>query len=186
MRKALAQFELQADIFKKALAIVGEASADFPLIDQLINEAGAASVQRICWALGVSRSGYYAHRNKADGARRRQDEELRGTIAECLKASRHTYNTPRLRMDLRELWHRVGRRRIARLMREQGLRPKQKRLLLRVTLPSAPAATASLHVYAALRQGVETPDKSADLVNRTAHSSLAGQPRAATVLVLSV
>ena len=30
-------------------------------------------------------------------------------------------------MDLRALGHRVGRRRIARLMREQGLRPEQKR-----------------------------------------------------------
>ena len=84
-------------------------------------------MQRICTALGVSRSGYYAHHHKPDGARRRQDQELRGTVAECFKASRHTYGTPRLRMDLRALGHRVGRRRIARLMREQGLRPKQKR-----------------------------------------------------------
>lgn len=84
-------------------------------------------MQRICSALGVSRSGYYAHRHKPGGTRRRQDEELRGTVAECFKASRHTYGTPRLRMELRELGHRVGRRRIARLMREQGLRPKQKR-----------------------------------------------------------
>ena len=84
-------------------------------------------MQRICTALGVSRSGYYAHRHKPGGARRRQDGELRGTVAECFKASRHTYGTPRLRMELRGLGHRVGRRRIARLMREQGLRPKQKR-----------------------------------------------------------
>lgn len=84
-------------------------------------------MQRICTALGVSRSGYYAHLHKPGGARRRQDGELRGTVAECFKASRHTYGTLRLRMDLRGLGHRVGRRRIARLMREQGLRPKQKR-----------------------------------------------------------
>ena len=84
-------------------------------------------MQRICTALGVSRSGYYAHRHKPGGARRQQDGELRGTVAECFKASRHTYGTPRLRVELRELGHRVGRRRIARLMREQGLRPKQKR-----------------------------------------------------------
>lgn len=84
-------------------------------------------MQRICAALGVSRSGYYAHCHKPGGARRRQDAELRGAVAECFKASRQTYGTPRLRMDLRGLGHRVGRRRIARLMREQGLRPKQKR-----------------------------------------------------------
>lgn len=77
--------------------------------------------------MGVSRSGYYAHRRKPEGARRRQDGELRDTIARCFKESRHTYGTPRLRMDLLEEGHRIGRRRIARLMREEGLRPKQKR-----------------------------------------------------------
>lgn len=95
-------------------------------------------MRSICTALGVSRSGYYAHRHKPGGARRRQDRELRETVAECFKASRHTYGTPRLRMDLHELGHRVGRRRIARLMREQGLCPKQKRRF-------APCTTDSRH-----------------------------------------
>jgi putative transposase len=93
-------------------------------------------VRSLCAALGVSRSGYYAHRHKPDGARRRQDEELRHTVAECFKTSRHTYGTPRLRMDLRDEGHRIGRRRIARLMREQGLRPKQKRRFIPRTTDS--------------------------------------------------
>ena len=97
------------------------------MIDELAGRPAAPAVHRLCRALGVSRSGYYAHRHKPDGARRRQDGELRGAVAECFKASRHTYGSPRLRMDLRGLGHRVGRRRIVRLMREQGLRPKQKR-----------------------------------------------------------
>lgn len=61
-------------------------------------------------------SRHNAHRHKPDGTRRRQDRELRGTVAECFKASHHTYGTRRLRMDLRGLGHRVGRRRIARSM----------------------------------------------------------------------
>lgn len=80
----------------------------------------------ICEVLGVSRSGYYAHRHKPQGVRHRQDTLLRGVLARCFRDSRHTYGSPRLRADLRALGHRVGRRRISRLMREQGLRPKQK------------------------------------------------------------
>lgn len=93
-------------------------------------------MQRICTALNVSRSGYYAHRHKPGKARRKQDEALRSTIAQCFKASRHTYGTPRLRMDLRALGQRIGRRRIARLMREQNLRPKQKRRFIPRTTDS--------------------------------------------------
>lgn len=84
----------------------------------------------------MSRSGYYAHRRKPQGHRRCQDTLLRGVLARCFRDSRHTYGSPRLRADLRALGHRVGRRRISRLMREQGLRPKQKRRFIPQTTDS--------------------------------------------------
>lgn len=84
----------------------------------------------------MSRSGYYAHRHKPEGRRRRQDTLLRGVLARCFRDSRHTYGTPRLRADLRSLGHRVGRRRISRLMHEQGLQPKQKRRFVPQTTDS--------------------------------------------------
>lgn len=90
----------------------------------------------ICAALGISRSGYYAHRNKARGARRREDRILAEITTACFRDSRHTYGSPRLRADLRDHGHRVGRRRIARLMREAGLRPKQKRRFVPKTTDS--------------------------------------------------
>jgi transposase InsO family protein len=52
---------------------------------------------------------------------------LAEVVQDCFQASRQTYGTPRLREDLRELGHRVGRRRIGRLMRQQDLHTKQKR-----------------------------------------------------------
>jgi transposase InsO family protein len=97
---------------------------------------GAPARASFCAALKLSRSGYYAHRHKPRGARRRQDAQLREVVTECFRASRHTYGTPRLRAELREMGHRLGRRRIARLMREQGLRPKQKRRFIPKTTDS--------------------------------------------------
>ena len=78
-------------------------------------------------ALEVSPSGFAAHRQKAQRPRRRQDAHLRPLIAQSFTASGRTYGSPRVRLDLRDLGHRCGKNRVARLMREDGLRPKQKR-----------------------------------------------------------
>ena len=78
-------------------------------------------------ALGVSLSGFHDHRHKPKALRRRQDAQLRPLVVESFERSRRTYGSPRIRLDLADLGHRCGKNRIARLMREQGLRPKQKR-----------------------------------------------------------
>ena len=78
-------------------------------------------------ALEVSKSGFFAHRRKADGQRRQQDGELTRVIAPIFAASRQTYGSPRITAALRQAGQRCGKNRVARLMREQGLRPRQKR-----------------------------------------------------------
>ncbi len=97
------------------------------MIDELLAAPAPPCVVAACAALGASRSGYYAHRCKPQRARRQQDRELAAVIVDCFRDSRHTYGTPRLRAELRERGHKVGRRRIARLMRQERLSPKQKR-----------------------------------------------------------
>jgi putative transposase len=78
-------------------------------------------------ALEVSESGFAAHRRKAQRPRRQRDAQLSRLIRQSFEQSRRTYGSPRLQRDLREAGHRCGKNRIARLMREQRLRPKQKR-----------------------------------------------------------
>ena len=78
-------------------------------------------------ALEVSESGFAAHRRKAERPRRRHDAQLRPLIAQSFAQSRHPYGCPRVRLDLQDLGQRCGKNRIARLMREGGLRPRQKR-----------------------------------------------------------
>lgn len=78
-------------------------------------------------ALGVSPAGFAAHRQKPRRPRRQEDAQLLPLIAQSFQASRQTYGSPRICRDLRELGRRCGKNRINRLMREQGLRAKQKR-----------------------------------------------------------
>ena len=78
-------------------------------------------------ALAVSKSGFHAHCHKLRRPRRQRDAALRPLIAGSFARSRKTYGVRRVRADLRDLGERCGKNRIGRLMREQGLRPAQKR-----------------------------------------------------------
>ena len=57
----------------------------------------------------------------------KKTSNLRALIVQSFEQSRNTYGSPRVRLDLRELSHRCGKSRVARLMRESGLRARQKR-----------------------------------------------------------
>ena len=78
-------------------------------------------------ALEVSKSGFFAHRRKGEQPRRRADDELVRAILPIFAASRQTCGSPRLVAALRRQGVRCGKNRVARLMRENHLRPKQKR-----------------------------------------------------------
>jgi putative transposase len=85
------------------------------------------SIGELAGTLEVSPSGFYAHRHKARRPRRCQDAVLQPLLERAFTQSRRTYGSPRLRLELRELGHRCGKNRVARLMRQAGLRAKQKR-----------------------------------------------------------
>ena len=75
----------------------------------------------LCRVLRVSRSGYYAWRVRKPSVRALEDERLRPKVVEAFKAGRGTYGSPRVLGELLDQGFEVGRRRIARLMRELGL-----------------------------------------------------------------
>ena len=82
-------------------------------------------------ALEVSRSGFFAHRHKSERARRQEDQAMASKIRPIFAASRQTYGSPRLTAALRQDGQRCGKNRVARLMHENRLLPKQKRRLWR-------------------------------------------------------
>lgn len=84
-------------------------------------------VAAMCKALDVSRSGYYAWRDRPPSARAREDERLGVAIRAAHVASRQTYGTRRVQAELCAQGFEAGRDRIGRLRRQMGLRCKQKR-----------------------------------------------------------
>jgi transposase InsO family protein len=88
---------------------------------QIEAEKGKFSVTMMCRLLAVSRSGYYAQKERRPSRRQQDNEKLSGLIKHHHQESRGSYGSPRIHKDLKELGFDVGRHRIARLMREQGI-----------------------------------------------------------------
>jgi transposase InsO family protein len=86
------------------------------------------SIERLCQAFEVSKSGYYQwrFRQREPAQRRVEDQALSQEIRRIHQESRATYGTPRVQARLRQLGQRHGRNRIGRLMREQQLCGRQK------------------------------------------------------------
>ena len=84
-------------------------------------------VATMCRVLGVSPSGYYAWRERAPSKRAQANAVLQERIREIHATSDGTYGTPRIHADLVEAGERIGRKRIARLLREAGLEGVSRR-----------------------------------------------------------
>lgn len=71
-------------------------------------------------------SGYYAWRKRQPSRRQQEDERL-SKLIRCVHAeSRQRYGSPRIHAELQAQGIRCGRKRVARLMRQAGLRGKCK------------------------------------------------------------
>lgn len=89
---------------------------------------GTWPVDRLCEALGVSRSGFYAWRTRPLSERARTDALILVTVRSSFALSDRTYGARRVVDDVRDAGHVCGRQRTARLMRHEGLwaRPKRR------------------------------------------------------------
>src|SRR5437667_8072017 len=99
----------------------------------IAREKATFPIDLLCTVLGVSRAGFYAARRRPVPARRQEDQQLAVHVAAAHAASRRRYGSPRVHRELQAHGHEVGRHRVARLMREQGLRAREKRRFQRTT-----------------------------------------------------
>ena len=99
-------------------------------------ERASFPVRTLCRAVGASVSGFYTWLRRGPGSDRREgaaDRGLRAWVGAIFAASRGTYGSPRVHAELRARGVRVGRNRVARLMREGGLSATVRRRAPRTT-----------------------------------------------------
>jgi len=90
----------------------------FAFIDR---EKAYHDVAALCRLLQVSRSGFYAWLSRPPSARAVADEVLSVQIRAAYDDNRRVYGAPRIHAELAEAGVRVGRKRVARLMRQADL-----------------------------------------------------------------
>ena len=78
-------------------------------------------VTDLCNALEVSTSGYYAWSKREKCLRKVEDDSWLDLITSIFKSSRETYGSPRIHATLKELGHKIAEKRVARIMRENGI-----------------------------------------------------------------
>lgn len=101
------------------------------------------SVQRMCELLGVSTSGYYAWLRRRPSLRQQSDRELTERIRDIWTMSDRTYGAPRVHRELADSYGiRVGRKRVARLMRAAGMQGVSRRKWVRTTIRDEKARPA--------------------------------------------
>lgn len=102
----------------------------FHLIDA---QKAELPIEQMCVLLNVSVSGYYAWKHRGPSRRQLDDMVLLAHIRAHFETSHGTYGSPRMHAELREENPTVGRHRIARLMRDNGLKANQKRRFKKTT-----------------------------------------------------
>jgi putative transposase len=97
----------------------------------------------MCRLLKVRRSGFYAWSERPESERARVDKQLAVEVRSAFEGSKRRYGSPRIHRELRAQGRRVGRHRVARLMRGEGLQARPRRRFVHTTdskhhLPVAP------------------------------------------------
>ena len=105
------------------------------------------SVRMMCGLLRVSRSGYYDWCGRGESARQRRDRRLLRLIRGVHLESGGVYGARKVQRELAELGEPCGRHKVARLMRDAGLKgcPKRRFRRLAERSPSYPVAANLLN-----------------------------------------
>ncbi len=112
------------------------------IAEEQANDDSRWSVAEMCRALEVSRSGYYDWCRRPPSQRAIGDAQLTIEIEAIWECSDRTYGSPRVHRWLRRQGFRVGRKRVAWIMRANGWEGESGRRRVRTTVID-PGATAA-------------------------------------------
>ena len=127
----------------------GGTSARYRFVKRLNHAVG---VKFLCAFLGVSRSGYYDWRKRADSNRLLEDAELKDIIRKIYDDAEEVYGSPRVFKSLKKQGIAIGRKRVERLMREMKLSGRVVKVTRRM-----PGLKRFLATGENLRLGVDAP-----------------------------
>jgi putative transposase len=85
------------------------------------------TVTILCRCLRVTRSGFYAWRCRAESTHARDDRRLKVLVQASFSESKQRYGSPRIHEDLIEQHEHVSRKRVIRLMQQDGLRARARK-----------------------------------------------------------
>ncbi|WP_433937642.1 IS3 family transposase [Sorangium cellulosum] len=131
LRRDVKRLEMERDNLKKSGGLLREGErVRFEFIDA---EKAHYPVLVLCAVLQVTRSGYYAWASRSVSARAKADAQLSAQIRAVHNKSRGRYGSPRIHAELRARGIRVGKKRVARLMRAERLAARSRRRFRRTT-----------------------------------------------------
>jgi putative transposase len=90
-------------------------------------------VDVLCKVLRVGRSGFYAWCGRPESKHSKDDRRIAVEVKEIFEGSKRRYGSPRVHAELRATGHRVGRHRVARLMRAHALQARRRRRFVATT-----------------------------------------------------
>ena len=99
----------------------------------IATERARYPVRWMCALLGVSVAGFYDAQQRSPNARRAADERVRVEVRAAHRKSQGRYGAPRVHRELRAAGVRVAKKRVARLMREDGLVARRAQRRVRTT-----------------------------------------------------
>ena len=85
------------------------------------------TVSILCRCLRVTRSGFYAWQRRPESTHARDDRRLTVLVRASFEASKRRYGSPRVHEDLLEQDEHVSRKRVVRLMQEDGLQARRRK-----------------------------------------------------------
>ncbi|WP_148211161.1 IS3 family transposase [Methylovorus glucosotrophus] len=103
-------------------------------------------IRRLCRMMNVHPSGYYAWQQAPQSARAQEDQRLLGHIKQSWLESGGVYGYRKIKDDLRALGETCGKHRVARLMRQEGLRSQTGYRRRPGRLGGRPAVVAPNHL----------------------------------------
>ena len=101
------------------------------------------TLKQMSQVLGVSRSGYYAWKQRSPSLRERANAALLTEIRMAYQKSRKTYGSPRIHAYLRRKGHFCGRNRVARLMHQHQIVARKAHRSHPLTTQARPGAKAA-------------------------------------------